>query len=107
MLLNNAGWIYVFLAIPLLAYMVFVPLWLRNLTKTKRILAAVLYVLSSIVIVICTMVFILLFGNCLENCHATKNDEIAMLASSLLIVFYLVCVFYICKSYNKLKHSDS
>ena len=107
MLLDSAGWIYIFLAIPLLAYIILVPFWLRNLPTPKRIFATVIYVVSATAIVICTIVFILLYGNCLENCYATKNDEIAMLTSSLLIMFFLGCVFFICNSYNKSKHTDS
>ena len=106
MLLDSVGWIYVFLAIPLLVYIGLVPFWLRNLTVAKRIFATSVYVASAIVIVICTVVFILLYGNCLENCYATKNDEIAMLISSFLIVLFLGCVYLICKSNNKSKHSD-
>ena len=107
MLLNNAGWIYVLMAIPLLAYMVFVPFWLRDLKKTKRIVATVLYMILSIVLIICSIVFIFLYGNCLENCHATKNDEVAMLVSSLIITIYLGCVFWVCKSYNELERPDN
>ena len=107
MLLNNAGWIYLLLVIPLVAYMGFVPFWLRDLTKKKRIVATVWYVVLSIVLVISTMVFILLYGNCLENCHATKNDEVAMLVSSLIITIYLGCVFWVCKSYNELERPDN
>lgn len=107
MLLDNAGWIYVLMAIPVLAYLGFVPFWLRDLRKGKRIGATVLYMLVSIVLIICTMVFIFLYGGCLENCHATRNDEIAMLISSFVLVIYLGIVFWVCKSYNQLGQSES
>ena len=107
MFLNSAGWIYVLMAIPLLAYMGFVPFWLRDLTKKKRIVATALYVVLSIVLIICTMVFILLYGNCLENCGSTKNDEIALLIASVIIALYLGGVFWACKSYNELERPDS
>ena len=98
MLLDSAGWFYVFLAIPLLAYIGLVPFWLRSLSVGKRISATFLYVVFATVIVICSVVFILIYGNCLENCYATKDDEIAMLISGLVIAFFLACVYFSCKS---------
>lgn len=106
MLLDSAGWGYVFLAIPLLIYIGLVPFWLRNLPVAKRVFATSVYVVSAAIMVIFTVAFILFYGNCLENCYATKNDEIAMLISSFLIVIFLGCVYLICKSYNKSKHTD-
>ena len=79
----------------------------KRSNEKKRIVATVWYVVLSIVLVISTMVFILLYGNCLENCHATKNDEVAMLVSSLIITIYLGCVFWVCKSYNELERPDN
>ncbi len=93
MLLDIAGWVYISLAIPLLTYIVLVPFWLRDLHIAKRLFATVVYMVTATVMVIGTVVFIPFYGECLESCYATKNDEIAMLASSLLIVSFLGFVF--------------
>ena len=106
MILDSAGWLYVFLAIPLLVYIGLVPFWLRNLSVTKRLIATFVYVVSATVIVICTVVFIFFYGNCLENCHATKNDEVAMLISSFCIVVFLGSIYFVCKSHNQSMHTN-
>lgn len=99
-ILDSAGWVYLFLAIPLLAVVALVPFWFRSLSISKRIFATVVYVVSAIALVIGSVVFIVSYGKCLENCYATRDDEIAILASSLLIIFFLGGVFFICKSFK-------
>ena len=87
--------------VPLIVYVFLVPFWLRNLSAVAKVRATILYVLATTAILVGTVMFVLLYGNCLENCYATNRDEIAIVTSGVLIVAYLVGVYWACNSYNK------
>ena len=89
------------MVVPLIVYVFLVPFWLRNLSAVARIRATILYVIATAAILVGTVLFVLLYGNCLENCYATDRDEIAIVTSGILILAYLVGVYCACNSYKK------
>lgn len=100
-MLDIGAKLYIFSSIPILLYLILIPFWLRGSSIGAHLLALVIYIISTTFLIAASLVFILLYSGCLENCYATKKDEASMTVSALIIFVYLFFVYKGCQSNNK------
>ena len=100
-MLDIGAKLYLFSSLPILLYLVLIPFWLRGSSLGIQLLALATYIISTVVLVGASLLFILLYSECLENCYATKKDEASMTISALLIFIYLFFVYKKCQSISK------
>ena len=100
-MLDFGAKLYIFSSLPILLYLVLIPFWLRGSSLGIQLLALATYIISTVVLIGASLIFILLYSGCLENCYATKKDEASMTISAILIFVHLFFVYKKSQSYNK------
>lgn len=100
-MLDMGAWLYLFTTLPATLYLGLIPYWLRGCGVGAMVKMLLGYIITTVFLFGASILFILMYSECLENCYATKRDEFAMTISGLIICLYLVLVYKGCQSYQR------